>query len=493
MNFVEGKQPIQTIVVLVLENRSFDHILGWMKSVNPSIDGVTGRECNPISTKSKSSNSICCTDDSVYVDPNPGHEFLEVKQQIFGSGTTPSMSGFVEQAISMSKNISDVVMKGFKPASVPVYAEFVREFAVFNRWFSSVPGPTQPNRLFVYSATSSGATYNDKLHLSLGYPQKTIFDSLYENDIDFGIYYDHIPATLFYKNLRKIKYAFRFHHYRLSFKEHAKDGKLPNLTVIEPRYFDVFGNPANDDHPSHDVANGQKLVKEVYEALRASPQWNQTLFVITYDEHGGFFDHVPTPIINVPNPDDKISPPPNFFKFDQLGVRVPTIMISPWIKKGTVVGKAQGPEISSEYEHSSIPATIKKMFNLSSDFLTRRDAWAGTFEHIVGELDSPRTDCPMTLPEPPSLRSSDPDENREVSEFQTELTDLARFLIKDDYNLMNSKMGNEKKMTVKEGEQYVREAMSKFLKASKDTLRLGIDGSTIVDLTTCNHDKELAC
>jgi phospholipase C len=145
------------------------------------------------------------------------------------------------------------------------------------------------------------------------------------------------------------------------------------------------------------VANGQRLVKEVYEALRAGPQWNQTLLIVTYDEHGGFYDHVATPTAGVPSPDGVRGPPPFFFKFDRLGVRVPTIMISPWIKKGTVVGRASGPTDTSEYEHSSIPATIKKIFNLSSDFLTKRDAWAGTFEHIFTELDQPRTDCPGTL------------------------------------------------------------------------------------------------
>lgn len=93
--------------------------------------------------------------------------------------------------------------------------------------------------------------------------------------------------------------------------------------------------PANDDHPSHDVYQGQMFVKEVYETLRSSPQWNETLFIITYDEHGGFFDHVPTPVSGVPSPDGIVGPDPFDFKFDRLGVRIPTIMISPWIEKGT--------------------------------------------------------------------------------------------------------------------------------------------------------------
>lgn len=144
------------------------------------------------------------------------------------------MKGFIEQALSMSENVSAAVMKGFKPENVPVFEALVREFAVFDRWFSSIPGPTQPNRLFVYSGTSHGAVSHVKKQLALGYPQKTIFDSLHENKLDFGIYYQSIPSTLFYRNLRKLKYVFKFHLYD-TFKKHAKAGKLPSLTVIEPR------------------------------------------------------------------------------------------------------------------------------------------------------------------------------------------------------------------------------------------------------------------
>ncbi|KAK7827543.1 non-specific phospholipase c2 [Quercus suber] len=139
------------------------------------------------------------------------------------------------------------------------------------------------------------------------------------------------------------------------------------------------------------------FVKEVYETLRASPQWNETLLVITYDEHGGFYDHVPTPVSGVPNPDGIVGPQPFNFKFDRLGVRVPTIVISPWIEKGTVVHGPKGsPFPTSEYEHSSIPATVKKLFNLSSPFLIKRVEWAGSFEGFVTvqTKKEPRTDCP---------------------------------------------------------------------------------------------------
>lgn len=478
----QQQQPIKTIVVLVLENRSFDHMLGWMKkTINPMINGVTGDECNSVSTNNSKPQSICFTDDAEFVDLDPGHSFEDVAEQVFGSGEIPSMSGFVEQAQSVSEDLSEIVMKGFSPESIPIFTALVKEFAVFDRWFSSIPGPTQPNRLFVYSATSHGSTSHIVRQLAAGYPQKTIFDSLYEDGLDFGIYFQNIPSTLFYRNLRKLKYISNLHLYDFKFKRDARNGRLPRLTVIEPRYFDLKGLPANDDHPSHDVANGQKLVKEVYETLRASPQWNETLLIITYDEHGGFYDHVRTPYVDVPNPDGNTGPAPFFFKFDRLGVRVPTIMVSPWIKKGTLISSPTGPAPNSEYEHSSIPATIKKMFNLTSNFLTHRDAWAGTFEHIVGELQSPRTDCPETLPDVTPLRSSEANENSGLSEFQSEIVQLAAVL-NGDHFLTSFRDEMSKNMSVKEAHDYVKGAVSRFIRASKEAVRMGANGSAIVDM-----------
>ncbi|RYQ87923.1 hypothetical protein Ahy_B09g095444 isoform F [Arachis hypogaea] len=345
-----GHSKIKTVVVLVQENRSFDHILGWMKSLNPEIDGVTGSESNPMSTADPNSNRIQFGDRSANTDPDPGHAVQDIYEQIFGEPWSessaanklpPTMQGFVQNAAKQPPKNGDeelpprteAVMNGFRPDRVPVYAELVKEFAVCDSWFASVPAATQPNRLYVHSATSYGMTNNDTGKLVGGLPQKTIFDSLDENGFSFGIYYQTLPITLFYRNLRKLKYIDNFHPFD-SFKKHCKEGKLQNYVVIEPRYFDLLSNPANDDHPPHDVGEGQKLVKEVYEALRSSPQWKEILFVITYDEHGGFYDHVPTPVEGVPSPDDIVGPDPFKFKFDRLGVRVPAIIISPWIEPG---------------------------------------------------------------------------------------------------------------------------------------------------------------
>jgi phospholipase C len=397
---------IKTVVALVQENRSFDHMLGWMKSLNPEIDGVTGDESNHVDTSDPSSRAVPFSDGSGYVDPDPGHSMQAIYEQVYGTAfvdasatpitppgiLAPPMSGFAQQAERQTPGMSAMVMSGFRPDAVPVYRELVREFAVCDRWFASNPASTQPNRLFVHSATSHGLVSNDSKKLVPGLPQKTIFDSLHEEGHSFGIYYQYPPSTLFYRNLRQLKYFGCFHPFDLAFKRHCREGTLPNYVVVEQRYFDLKLLPGNDDHPSHDVSEGQRFVKEVYEALRSSPRWEETLLVVTYDEHGGFYDHVPTPVGSVPSPDDIVSPAPFFFKFDRLGVRVPAMFISPWIEKGTVVHRPKGPDPTSEFEHSSIPATVKNIFNLKS-FLTKRDAWAGTFDSVLTR-DTPRTDCP---------------------------------------------------------------------------------------------------
>lgn len=392
------------------------------------------------------------------------------------------MNGFAQQAANMGvEGLPQTVMSGFRPEALPVYTELANEFAVFDRWFASVPASTQPNRFYVHSGTSHGASSNVRKDLINGFPQKTIFDSLDENELSFGVYYQNIPTTMFFKSLRKLKHVTKFHSYDLKFKVHAKNGKLPNYVVLEQRYFDVVHFPANDDHPSHDVALGQRLVKEVYETLRASPQWKEMAILITYDEHGGFYDHVPTPVSGVPNPDGIIGPDPVYFRFDRLGVRVPTLLISPWINKGLVIHEPSGPTPSSQFEHSSIPATVKKLFNLKSNFLTKRDAWAGTFENFFNLRDTPRDDCPEKLPEvKTSLRSGGPKEAVKLSEFQVELIQLASQL-NGDY-LLNNYPDIGKSMTVAEAYRYAVDSIDRFLEAGRAALRTGANESATVTM-----------
>ncbi|MBA0751862.1 hypothetical protein Gogos_000755 [Gossypium gossypioides] len=200
--------PIKTVVVLVQENRSFDHMLGWFKTINPEIDGVTGSESNPISTSDPNSTQITFKDTAGYVDPDPDHSFQAIYEQVSGktwdtNNPDPNpeikMNGFVQNAERTTPGLSETVMNGFKPEAVPVFKQLVTEFAVCDRWFASLPASTQPNRLYVHSATSHGAMSNNTQQLIEGFPQKTIFESLEENGYSFGIYYQSFPSTLFYR------------------------------------------------------------------------------------------------------------------------------------------------------------------------------------------------------------------------------------------------------------------------------------------------------
>ena len=167
--------PIKTVVVLVQENRSFDHMLGWMKSLNPEINGVTGADqSNLISSSDPNSNSA-------YVDPDPAHSVADVYEQVFGEpwleasaskNPTPTMEGFAQNAERKQAGLAETVMNGFQPENIPVYKELVTEFAVCDRWFASVPASTQPNRQYVHSATSHGLSGNDTKLLVAGMPQK---------------------------------------------------------------------------------------------------------------------------------------------------------------------------------------------------------------------------------------------------------------------------------------------------------------------------------
>ena len=183
-----------------------------------------------------------------------------------------------------------------------------------------------------------------------------------------------------------------------------------------------IGVGSNDQHPNHDVSAGEQYYKDVYEALRSSPQWNQTLFVITYDEHGGFWDHVVPPSENIPAPDDEPSYPDVGYKFDRLGIRIPTLLISPWIKRGTVISAPPAeakPYDNSEFELTSIIASARKLLGLDVKPLTRRDEWSATFDYALNELTEPRTDCPLHLPD--AIPSILPDAGAALTDLQLDI------------------------------------------------------------------------
>ncbi|MGZ5095811.1 MAG: alkaline phosphatase family protein, partial [Burkholderiales bacterium] len=244
-----------------------------------------------------------------------------------------------------------------------------------NRRGTEGPGPTWPNRFFAHAATSRGYLDN-RLH---NYDMRSIFENLSDQGYTWGNYFHDASQTMFLQRLRTDGLEENFLPFT-RFVSDAKRGQLPNYSFIEPQYFS-FLSEANDQHPPHDVQAGERLIATVYNAVRSSPLWKKSMLLVTYDEHGGTYDHVPP---------ERATPPDGNtaqFAFDRYGVRVPAVVISPYVRKGHIEHRV--------FDHTSIPATLKSIFKLKS-FLTRRDAAANTFASIAS-LGAPRTDVPSNV------------------------------------------------------------------------------------------------
>src|SRR5262249_1549578 len=272
-----------------------------------------------------------------------------------------------------------VVMESFAPGRLPSIEALADAFCLCDNWYSEVPGPTQPNRLYVHAATSAGYNFNEWSHI---FDFRTIYNSLQDAGRTWATYdFDNNEVREF-SQVNKQESCFRV--FTDSFQSDVKSGALPNYSFIVPRFFNKE-QPANSQHAPQDARYGDNLVADVYEALRSNPTvWQKSALIVTYDEHGGFYDHVIPPSDNVPNPDGINAPPPGnkaswvqSFSFDRLGFRVPTIIASPWVAKGKVD--------STRYQHTSILATLKALFGLP-EFLTRRDASARPFDGLFAEL-----------------------------------------------------------------------------------------------------------
>ena len=400
---------IDYIVVLMLENGAFDHMLGFLQSPGYPIDGLTGAETVPVDPADPGSARVPVAPGAAYrgtfnvvPDDNrtavqPGHEAPDVAAQLYRGSPDgqPCNAGFIWNYAQQPGNTpqhAQHIVQCFAPDRLPVMTTLAREFALCDHWFASVPGPTWPNRLFAHAATSAGHVDDGMFHEG-DYAVDTIYDRLDAAHLPWRIYFHDIPQAACLDHLQA---SAARGHFRLfgEFLADARRGVLPAYSFIEPRYLDLLFLKANDQHPPHDIALGEHLVADVYEALRASPQWEQTLLVITYDEHGGLYDHVPPP--PAVNPDGKVSSAPAFpFGFDRLGVRVPAVLVSPYIAPGTID--------STVYDHTSLLATVEQRFGLPP--LTRRDAAAGSFAANL-RLPTPRTDAPVTLARPADPQSA---------------------------------------------------------------------------------------
>lgn len=405
---------IQHIFVLMLENHSFDNIFAM--SGIPGVVGATTENYNTYK------------DEKYFVEKgapdqmptDPGHEFLDVLEQLtnqkaehYDKNPTILNNGFAanyatstseDTGTPQSDQIGDVMKCFDTPNQLPVIYQLATEFAICDHWFSSLPGPTWPNRFFVHGASSSGLDDSPSTGQmaewesanGFKFDNGSIFERLGGNIVaghpNWSIYQEQKGAIA--GRIPQVSAIEGIHVTEVSdFSDFAQDlkGKYTSkYTFIEPNYGDVLNNTyegGSSQHPMDGVHGGEALIKATYEAIRNSPLWEKSLLIITYDEHGGFYDHVAPPK-TIP-PGDSMRYNVNGFKFTQLGLRVPAVVVSPYIKKGTVS--------HTQFEHSSVPATIERAFGLAP--MTERDKHANDVIGLL-TLDNPRKDCVTSLNNP---------------------------------------------------------------------------------------------
>ncbi len=426
---------IEHVIVLMLENRSFDHELGFLQHPHPDMFGQQDLASRFNMTDDQPAVQVPATADGTPNLVDPDHSPAGILEQMGPFGAVATMGGFVRNYNRRWPGKGGAVMKCLDPEQqCPVLAGLAKDFAVCTRWFSSVPGETWPNRNFAHAATSDRAT-----QIEFGfYTDPTIFERLERQHRTWHIYYDGPPQVWFFKKLwqprlrdllpnRKGRLANWYGMAR--FYDHVLDGTLPTYSFIEPAHNHLFEdesaprqtnsqhctNNFNDDNAA-DFRAGDRLIGSIYDALVDNPDlFARTLLVITYDEHGGLFDHVEPPKAVAPGDPVEIGfvrtigrlvrkvvdlvkkvPQTPTFNPTQLGPRVPAVLVSPWIRPGRVV-----PDV---FDHASIPATLRACLAPDQAPLTGRDRCANTFHGVVADGQAVAGTVPRRLPDddPPS-------------------------------------------------------------------------------------------
>jgi phospholipase C len=421
---------IEHVVVLMLENRSFDNILGYLYDPNnpppfnttppANFEGVSGKN---LSNPGPGGKSYPVSPGSVLTEPypDPGEPYEDVYSQLYNVTPTPAlgdvppdppqppgMQGFVNNyAAQPGVTNPGVIMNCFTPASLPVTSSLAYYYGVCDHWFASIPTQTLCNRSYVHAGTSSGYVENhggNGVYFFNHTP--TVFNLLEAEGVSWKVYHGSWLLTclslLTQEQLWHFKYTEHYAHMSRFKADAKKKGGLPAYSFIEPIYMDslVWG-AENDMHPEawkihfdglSNVEQGERLLYEIYTALRASPDWEKILFVVIFDEHGGCYDHVAPPAATPP--DGVVIPPSqkggSGFQFNRLGVRVPAIVVSAYTPAQTIVNNV--------YDHTTVLSTIVKRFGLPQHRLGARAAAAPDLGAAL-TLAQPRKDKPP-IPKP---------------------------------------------------------------------------------------------
>lgn len=318
--------PVDHVVVLMMENNSFDRMLGCMAEVRPGLDGVD--PARPAANPDPDAGGLVAQSvtRSRNIDRDPMH-YLQNSLAQLDRGTN---QGFVADYVRNHPNATPheraEVMAYYPRGFLPALHMLAEQGVICDRWHSSLPGPTWMNRLFAHTGTSlghvsePGGLFSSGLHL---YHERTLYDELSAHGVDWRIYFGDVPQSLVLTHqLAHLGHYRRFKHFR----DDVAEGTLAGYTFIEPTY---FGPHQNDQHPPHDIMRGDALIADTYNALRANPElFARTLLIVVYDEHGGFFDHVVPPRTVAPDSHTRN------FAFDVLGFRVPAVLVSPMLDPG---------------------------------------------------------------------------------------------------------------------------------------------------------------
>ncbi len=366
-----SEAPFDTVVVLMMENRSFDHVLGWLPGADGRQQGLRYADIHGVihETRQLAPDWQGCT------LSDPDHSWQGAATQ-YADGRC---DGFLKTAPA-----GDHFPIGYYGSNdLPVLHALATGYTTFDRYFSSMQGPTWENRLYQLSGTT-------QVDMPDGFPRSvaerpchietTIFDRVREAGLRAAYYHQGEPMTGLF---RTQKYDDLTHSID-RFWEDARKGTLPNVVFVEPDYTDAAedNGTSNDYHPKGSVLVAEEFVARVHDALRDSPQWNRMVFVLNFDEHGGFFDHVAPPACVDDTVQTGPGPHPNL---KRLGFRVPAIAMGPFAPRK--IEKA-GP-----YEHCSILKMIEWRWGLEP--MRARDRQALNFAHA---LDFSTRREPVTLP-----------------------------------------------------------------------------------------------
>jgi phospholipase C len=333
---------IEHIVVVMMENRSFDHFLGWLPNADGRQAGLTFVDKSGVShaTHSLSGDYTGCPN----ADPDHSYDGARVE---YDHGL---MDGFLRAG---SNDVYSIGYYGEQ--DIPFYATLARNYTTCDRYFAAILGPTFPNRLFMHAAQTDRLTNSTSIS-SL----PTIWDRLASAGVSANYFFSNVPFTA----LWGAKYLGISRLYA-DFLVAAASGTLPAVSFVDPRYTVLDDGTGNDDHPHADIREGDLFLYQTFEAVAKGPKWANTVFIVNFDEWGGFFEHVAPPRAAAPNFVD-----PDLVKGKALlGCRVPTVVASPFSR-----GKScDDPRVSAlVFDHTSVLKLIEWRWGLAP--LTARDA-----------------------------------------------------------------------------------------------------------------------